>query len=294
MHIPSEMLSSSVCPVSAVLAASGVAVSAYALAKGKAKIPSASKFALTSAAVFALQMLNYPIWNGVSGHLIGGVFAAVLLGTPAAVLSLAIVLVLQTLLFADGGILMLGANVFNMGVVGAGLGGLIYSALRKKNFAKSTSVGVSAFLSVELAVFAVCVELWASGKGSFSVFATLIGVHTALALCEGVATIGLVSLINETSEKSVSKKSILTLCALVLGALMISPLASAFPDGFEWTMEKFSLLPSAPNFVNAPFAEYCVSAISSEIVSGLVAGFVGVVATMLVSYMVAKLLPAKA
>ena len=79
MHIPSEMLSSSVCPVTSVMAASGVAFSTYLLAKGKSKIPSASKFALVSAAVFALQMLNYPIWDGVSGHLIGGVFAASIL-----------------------------------------------------------------------------------------------------------------------------------------------------------------------------------------------------------------------
>ena len=116
------MLSGAVCPVSAALAATGVAASAYALAKG-GKAPSALKFSLVSATVFGLQMLNYPVWSGISGHLIGGVFAASLLGIPAAILSLSIVLILQTLMFADGGILMLGANVLNMALLGAGLGG---------------------------------------------------------------------------------------------------------------------------------------------------------------------------
>ncbi len=294
MHIPSEMLSGSVCPITAVLAAGGVAVSAYALAKGKSEIPSASKFALTSASVFALQMLNYPVWDGVSGHLIGGVFAATVLGVPAAVLSLAIVLILQTLMFADGGILMLGANVFNMAIIGAGLGGLIKSFLQKKNFGEQTSIGIAAFASVELAVLAVCAELLASGKGSISVIATLIGVHTALALCEGCATVALSSLINTSQEKSASKKSVLSLGILVVVALMISPFASAFPDGFEWTMQQFALLPDAPNFVNAPFADYAVSAISAEVVSGIVAGVVGVFATLLVSFAVAKVFPNKA
>ena len=293
MHIPSEMLSGSVCPVTAVLAAGGVAVSAYALVTGKSKIPSTSKFALTSAAVFALQMLNYPIWDGISGHLIGGVFAASILGAPAAVLSLAIVLILQTLMFADGGILMLGANVFNMAVIGAGLGGLIKLMLEKKNVGESTAIGLAAFASVELAVLAVCVELLASGKGNFSIFVTLLGVHTALAMCEGCATVALSSLIKK-SETSGAKKGVFALSLLTIVALMISPFASAFPDGFEWTMKNFALLPDAPNFTNAPFIDYVVPAISNDVVSGVVAGFIGVFVTMLVSFGVAKILPTKA
>ena len=107
MHVPSAMLHGAICPVSATLATLGIASAVYVLSRHKESLPAPGKFALVSAAVFGLQMLNYPIWNGISGHLIGGVLAVSLLGTPAAVLSLALVLTLQTLLFADGGILML-------------------------------------------------------------------------------------------------------------------------------------------------------------------------------------------
>ena len=120
MHIPSEMLSGAICPLTATIAAAGIGTSIYMLSSGARQIPSPLKFSLTSAAVFAVQMLNYPIWDGISGHLIGGVFAAAILGIPAAVLSMSIVLLLQTLLFADGGILMLEANIVNMALIGTG------------------------------------------------------------------------------------------------------------------------------------------------------------------------------
>ncbi|MBO5254410.1 MAG: PDGLE domain-containing protein, partial [Opitutales bacterium] len=158
---------------------------------------------------------------------------------------------------------------------------------------ESTAIGLAAFASVELAVLAVCVELLASGKGNFSIFVTLLGVHTALAMCEGCATVALSSLIKK-SETSGAKKGVFALSLLTIVALMISPFASAFPDGFEWTMKNFALLPDAPNFTNAPFIDYVVPAISNDVVSGVVAGFIGVFVTMLVSFGVAKILPTKA
>jgi len=286
MHIPSDMLAGSICPVSAAVAAAGVAVSVFVLGKSKKALPSASKFALVSAAVFGIQMLNYPIWNGISGHLIGGVFAAAVLGTPAAVLSLALVLLLQTLLFADGGILMLGANIVNMSLLGAGAGGLIREYLLNKSFGSAKATGIAAFCSVELAVFALAAELLASGKGSLSAFAALIGVHTVLAVLEGFATVLLVSSASERSGRPASNKSFFALGTIIFASLMLAPFASAFPDAFEWTMGNFSMLPDAPNFVNAPFADYTVSAISHELASALAAGCIGVAATAVLAYAV--------
>src|SRR5574344_2547822 len=131
MHIPSEMLHGGICPITRAIAIGGIVTSLIILNK-KDEHPSVSGFAQVSATIFALQMLNYPLGGGLSGHIVGGVLAASLLGIPLGILSMSIVLLMQTLLFADGGILMLGANITNMSLIGAGIGGIIYYALLRK------------------------------------------------------------------------------------------------------------------------------------------------------------------
>lgn len=280
MHIPSEMLSGTVCPLTATIAAVGIGASIYMLSSGAREIPSPLKFSLTSAAVFAVQMLNYPIWDGISGHLIVGIFAAAILGVPAAVLSMSIVLLLQTLLFADGGILMLGANIVNMALIGTGIGGLARNILAKNGIGAKASIAIAAFVSVELAAFSLCIELYSSEKGNAEVFGTLLGIHGVLGIIEATATIMLLSLVQADEKESArSKRTIYALGGIVITALVLSPLASAFPDAFEWTMKNFSLLPDAPNFTGAPFADYSVTAISSEILSGLSAAIIGIACT---------------
>ncbi len=274
MHIPSEMLSGWVCPVSAAVAAAGLGAAFYALSKEKTS-PSALRFTLVSAAVFILQMLNYPIWDGVSGHLIGGVLAASLLGIPAAILSMSIVLSVQTLLFADGGILMLGANIINMSLIGAGLGGALRRILLNRKLDDAVSTGIAAFLSVELAAIALCAELYFSDKGSGRVYATLVGSHTALAFVEGAATVLLKSLVGE--EKGASARSRAVLAGIVILGLALAPFASSFPDAFEWTVQNFSILPVSSNFSWAPFPEYSVP-FGGEYLSVIFAGAVGILA----------------
>ena len=275
MHIPSEMLSTAVCPITATVAVAGVVASGFALYKGKSKMPSALLFALVSATVFGLQMLNYAVWDGVSGHLIGGVFASTLLGIPAGILSMSIVLLIQTLFFADGGILMLGANILNMAIIGAGAGGLIRSVLLAKGVGNNVAIFVASAMSVILASVAVSAELFVSGKGGIEMTGTLVGVHSALAIIEGVATVLLVKLVAFESTKEMSPRVIISFYGLIAFALFLSPFASAFPDAFEWTMANFNLLPDAPNFVSAPFAEYSISAISNALVSAFFAGAIG-------------------
>ena len=113
-----------------------------------------------------MQMLNVPIGAGVSGHVIGGVFAAAVLGVPAAVLSVALVLVIQTLLFADGGLDMLGLNVFNMAVVGAGFGGLLREFLISKNLSDTASTFSAAAISTMAAGFSLPSKTAFSANGS--------------------------------------------------------------------------------------------------------------------------------
>ncbi len=276
MHIPSEMLSGVVCPVTAAVSLAGVTAAAVLLARRPERAPRAGDFALTGAAVFALQMLNYPVWGGISGHLIGGVFAAALLGVPGGVLCMALVLLAQTLLFADGGLLMLGANVLNMALLGAGAGGLLAAWLRGRGVSRAAVLAGGA--SVMLAALALGAELLACGKAPLAAVGTLLAVHLALACVEGAATLGLLALVRPAEGAALPRRGVAALAGLVAAALLLAPFASAFPDAFEWTMGRFALLPGAPNFTAAPFADYLLPAVAHEGLSGLLAGAVGALA----------------
>ena len=129
MHIPDGFLDAKTLAVTTGLAAIGVTA---AVRQARTQLPprKVPLLGVTAAFVFAAQMVNFPIAGGTSGHLIGGVLAGVLLGPSGAVLVMTAVLTLQCLLFADGGLLALGANIFNMGIVGTLGGFAIYAALK--------------------------------------------------------------------------------------------------------------------------------------------------------------------
>lgn len=142
--------------------------------------------------IFAAQMLNFPIMGGTSGHLLGGVLAAVLLGPWAASLVLACVLVIQCLVFQDGGLFVLGANIFNMAVMGT-LGGYglfrILFRLMPSSGGFTAAVAVAAWFSVVLASASCAIELALSGTARFgAVFAAMVGVHALIGIGEAFIT----------------------------------------------------------------------------------------------------------
>src|SRR2546422_7604656 len=118
MHIPDGFLDPKTALASGALSAVGLTI---ALRDARRRLPARKVplMGLSAAFVFAAQMLNFPVAAGTSGHLIGGVLAAVLLGPSAAAVVLTSVLIVQCFVFGDGGVLALGANVFNMGIVSA-------------------------------------------------------------------------------------------------------------------------------------------------------------------------------
>lgn len=291
MHLPSEAISGPVCPVTAAVAACGISAAIYFACKSKT-FPSAQKFALTTSAIFALQMLNVAIGDGISGHLIGGVLAAAVLGIPAGVLALGIVLVLQTLLFADGGLDMLGANILNMSIIGAGFGGFIRQYLISKKLPENASTFAAAFVSVMAAAAALCVELSAGAKAGL--WAAMLSTHALVGLLEGAITCALVWVLSKADNKSGAKSQTIVLGLIILASVAVAPLACAYPDALEWTMQKFSILPNSPNFTGAIFSDYSVSAISNGTLSLWVAALSGIVLTGLFSYILCKAIRAKA
>lgn len=280
------MLHGSICPVTATIAIAGVAAATLFARKSDTR-PSASRFALVSGTVFALQMLNYPIGGGLSGHALGGLLASSLLGTPFGILSVSLVLLLQTLLFADGGLLMLGANTLNMALIGAGLGGVLHARLQA-HIGRSVSLVASAGLSVMAAIGALVAELSAAGVGSSVLYTSLAIHHIPVALGEGLVTLLLYRLLSAVpltdaakGASPVARSAAWTVYgALLIGALLLAPSASASPDALEGTLSSFHLLPDAPNFAHAPWADYQFTA-DGGYLSTFLAALAGLGATLL-------------
>ena len=153
---------------------------------------------VTGAFIFAAQMLNFPVAGGTSGHFLGAALAAILLGPWLACLTMGVLLSLQAFVFADGGITALGANVLNMGVIGALLvGGLMLAARRalpKSRMVLLSITGIGAWLAVMAGATATSVELALSGTVPLStVLPAMLGVHALIGIGEAVVTVAAVA-----------------------------------------------------------------------------------------------------
>jgi cobalt/nickel transport system permease protein len=145
-----------------------------------------------AAFIFAAQMFNFPVAGGTSGHLLGGALAAIALGPMAGTLVLTGVLIVQCLLFQDGGLIALGANAFNMAIVGVWGAWAIYVAVRRLMPRRGLLVGafVAAWASVVLAASACALELAMSGTIPLAVvLPTMVAVHAVIGIGEGIITV---------------------------------------------------------------------------------------------------------
>jgi cobalt/nickel transport system permease protein len=158
---------------------------------------------VTAAFIFAAQMINFPVAGGTSGHLLGGALAAILLGPWAGMLVLTSVLTVQALLFQDGGLLALGANILNMAVIGVLVGWAVYRGLgrvlRKGRSETAISSFAAAWTSVVVAALVAAVELAISGVFRADVALTAMGsVHALIGLGEGLITAAVLSFLGVT------------------------------------------------------------------------------------------------
>jgi cobalt/nickel transport system permease protein len=195
VHIPDGFINPGVSAAAGVVAAGGfgIAVRRARTYLTERLVPMA---ALVAAFVFAAQMINFPVLPGMSGHLIGGVLAAVLVGPAAGFIVMSIVLIVQALVFADGGLSALGLNIVNMGLVGAVGGYYLYRTLLRATGSRRgrvpTMAGIAAFASVPLVAVAFAVEFAVGGTAeSLSIGAilwALLTTHTLIGIGEGLIT----------------------------------------------------------------------------------------------------------
>jgi len=294
MHIPNGMLQGTICPVTAVVSVIGVTLAGLRAFWSHHK-PSAARFAAITALIFAGQMMNFPIKDGTSGHLLGGVLAVSLLGLPFGVLSIALVVAIQCIVFSDGGFMVLGANVLNMALIGAGLGGIVqmYFANRfsERSAQYALGLGFAAWFSVIMAALACSIELAIAGTIPFGrVAGAMLGTHALIGIGEGLITVAVCFALASEPVKVSSKRSVtVPLVASGIIATMLSPFASGFPDGLEWVAEKYQFLhEAAPTFVS-PLPDYSVPWISNEFLSTGFSGLIGVAITFAVAWSIAKL-----
>jgi cobalt/nickel transport system permease protein len=201
VHIPDGFINAPTSLAAGVAAAGGIGVSLRRAAR-TLQDRQAPLAGLVAAYIFAVQMLNFPVAAGTSGHLLGGVLAAVLVGPWAGALCVAVVLLVQALLFADGGLSALGLNVINMALV-TGWGGyaafrLLRRALPATRASVTVSAGVAAGISVVLASLAFVAEYAVGGTGGApvgTVLAAMVGVHTLIGIGEGIITALTVSVV---------------------------------------------------------------------------------------------------
>jgi cobalt/nickel transport system permease protein len=305
MHIPDGVLSPTVAAATSLLGAGGLAVAVRKLGRPASAERTTVMMGILAAFVFAAQMVNFPVGPGVSGHLLGGVLAAVILGPWAGAVVIAAVLVVQCLLFADGGLTALGANFVNMGLVGAIGGSAIYRPLRRAlgDGPRGTLVGavLAAWFSVILASGAFAIELALSGRASQ--FGPILGwmllVHAAIGLGEAAITGLVLSTVlairpdliaspdaaDSTPASPLRQRTQTVLAGLGVAlaiCLFLAPLASAHPDGLEYVGSKLAFLPDegavAGPQIPAPMPDYEMPGLTL----GLATAAAGAVGTLFV------------
>ncbi len=263
MHMADALVAPAVAGTMYVLSAGAAAVSVKKVREENdpKKIP---VMGVMGAFVFATQMLNFTIpGTGSSGHLCGGMMLSAMLGPYAGFLTMIGVLLVQCLLFADGGLLALGCNIWNMSFYGCFIGALlIWKPIMKKGATKAKIFLASILgcvLTLQLGAFSVSIETLASGitELPFSIFMTTMQpIHLAIGFVEGLITAAVLSFVHEarpellwgvgSEDSAVVKEGRLsfrnTIIALAAAAAVcggvISLFASAFPDGLEWSMEQ--------------------------------------------------------
>src|SRR5262245_48804337 len=192
MHIPDAVLEPRVVATTGVLGAAGLA---YCLRQADKQLRDRTTpyMGILAAFIFAAQMVNFPVGLGVSGHLLGGVLAAVMLGPWAGAVVIGAVLIVQCFLFADGGVTALGANFLNMGLIGSVGGYAIYMPIRRWIGGRRgilIAAMVASWFAVLLAAGACAIELSASGhrRDFFQVLSWMALVHAAIGIGEAVIT----------------------------------------------------------------------------------------------------------
>jgi len=296
MHIPDGLLSTPVWLTLDVAAVPAVVYMGRKLADAgeESKAP---LLGVMGAFVFAAQMINFPVGVGVSSHLMGSALLAFTLGPGAASVVLTAVLVLQALVFQDGGVLALGPNVMNMAIAGVFAAYLPYR-LAGSRAPRAVWVFSGAFLSVFVAAGMALVELFLSGTElPWTATSAAIGLFAMTAVVEGLITVAVVRSLETIHPQWIQKPATSgrpALAALAAVAVVLATVgalfASANPDVLERFTEQTGIASAARDFLQAPLAGYKIGLLDLGWLRQSSAGAVGLALTFLVSIGIGKVI----
>lgn len=300
LHIPDGFLTLLISLIFWALTAAAVAmaISKTNKALGEKQVP---LMGIMAAFIFAAQMLNFPVAGGTSGHFLGGALAAIVLGPWGAILVMTAVIGLQALLFQDGGLLAMGANIFNMGVLTAMIGfGLYRSVLNANKTTRLAVAGIAAWLSTMASALLTALQLWLSGTSLLQVvIPAMLGVHALIGIGEAIITVAALSFILQArpdllDSQSVAEKGgkgwIYAGVIISILAVLISPMASGDPDGLERVAENIGFIDRG---LDAPYQllpDYTVPFLGETALSTVVAGIVGALVVLGLMILIGSLL----
>jgi cobalt/nickel transport system permease protein len=293
MHVPDGFINAQVSAATGIISLGTL----WAYIRNAKNLVADKLIALTgmmSALIFVLQMINFPIAAGTSGHLLGGALAVIVLGPSLGVICISIVVVIQSLLFADGGLSALGVNVLNMAII-TSLTGWFTITFWKKLFGESQFTLISGsviagLLSVVFSSIAFVLEYAIGGTVSVplgNVLIAMISTHLLIGLGDGVITALIVSLllrvrsdlvyVNSKKNKSNTlSTSYGVFIALILSLTLVTPYASSSPDGLESVASDFGF--EETDGVVLLLEDYGISSINNNFVSTTLSALLGILA----------------
>jgi len=296
MHIPDGVLSWKVWASldAAALPAVGLAARQAGKNLEEQGIP---LMGVMGAFVFAAQTINFPVGPGTSGHLVGGALLAVTLGPASAALVMTAILITQALIFQDGGVLALGANVINMALAGVAAGFLPYHYLGGGSWRRA-SIFLAGFFSVLVSAALALLQLTISGvpmgmatvgisAGFFLVNALLEGAIT-LAVAEGIEAIN-PAWLRKPAADSGKLTGVFAITAILLAAVGVL-FASAAPDGLERLLGWSGISESKDHLIATPLADYQVNYFSSEWLRKSSAGMAGLTVVYFLCLAISRIL----
>lgn len=285
LHIPDGFLSLVIALIfwAITIVTVGIAISKANKSLGEKQVP---LMGIMAAFIFAAQMLKFPVAGGTSGHFLGGALAAMVLGPWAGILVMTAVIALQALLFQDGGLLVMGANIFNMGLLAAMIGfGLYRSVLGRSKGLRLSVAGVAAWLAVVASALLAAMQLWLSGTSRLEIVVpAMLSVHVLIGLGEAVITVAALAFIERTRPDLLDKKAIASKggsgwvyagIVISLIAVLLSPLASADPDGLERVAKDMGFLHLGQSAPYQILPGYTIPFLGETALSTVVAGLVG-------------------
>jgi cobalt/nickel transport system permease protein len=246
-------------------------------------------------------MLNFTVIGGTSGHLLGAALATILLGPWAAVLVMTCVVGIQALVFQDGGLLVLGANLFNMAVIGVAVSHLVFRLAQRVGGSGRSTVLVGGFAAAWASVFftslSVGLQLAVSGTSPANIaLPAMAGIHALIGLGEALITVGALSflwaarrdLVTGSAGRSAGMGIWIGGLAVAVLLAVLSPLASSDPDGLESVAEQLGFLSLAQSSSYQIIPDYLLPGIADERLATILAGVVGLALVLTVSYLVAR------